>query len=412
MPLDELMACRKTRIFSRTGHVHSRKLLTPECQIHVEQGKRLMNKAKTAAMTGRPTALKLTGLPTLTHYASLRDKADDIEMNRRGREKAAAAAAEAADADMFAAFGDAGEGGEAPAEQCRPREAPTLDLCQLGEEPQKKKPKPAKKAPSRHSSQNDTGKPATIVNMTPEDEQHLKETDPEMHMVVQALQTCHDCLLKLSVASVLEGGSIGNSIWSAREKVLVKLQGTREYDILSRRLLECEAASKLMQKGGVLKLQKADLQQVLVVLNDMDNLRLPMSLRLQLMERRGYDLLEEVLNSSDESKWKARANDFAATIFPLVTENEGFDLFRVTCSCLVQDEKVRKDTLSWLGDKAESGEELVYKDGFEPAACPSRCPISFFVVLFLLLGACRSLTRDCIMLWQARVVAAACVAGR
>ncbi|CAE7945298.1 unnamed protein product [Symbiodinium necroappetens] len=370
MPVDEIMASRKTRVFSQMGHVHNRKLLTPERQIHPEQGKRLMTTAKTAAMNSKASALRVTGLPSLHHYDALLSKAEEIEMNRQQQEEAETMEIEPAPAeegdDLFARLGNPA-GGEEQQEHGKRREAPTLNLNQLMESdvPPKKKPKQgSKKAVSRQSSQHEEAKTAQIANLAAEEQQQLRETDPQMHLIAECLQTCPDCLPKLRVSSVFEGSAIGNSIWSARERILPKLQGKKEYDILSRRLAECEAASKLTSKGGLLKLPKSELQQVLVVLNDMDNFQLPLSLRLQLMERRGFDLLEEVVNLSDESKWKARARDFATTLVPAVTENLGFDLFCVTCSALMHDEKVRQDALNWLGSKAESGEALVYKDGF------------------------------------------------
>jgi hypothetical protein len=132
MPVDEIFAMRKVRIFQTIQLNLTEFLLSEEKNLRPEQGKELFNLASARDVANRVDGMKGVGRLRLPTLAALQDKADKIIRLREEKEKGNAAKAEDGnDADKPASDDDSQNSDESGCSEkpvAKRRDAPTIDF--------------------------------------------------------------------------------------------------------------------------------------------------------------------------------------------------------------------------------------------------------------------------------------------
>jgi len=212
MPLAEIMACRKTRLYSQLSHHHRQAFLRPEWQLTQQQGVNPYNFYKNREIDERGKGIKSTERPHLKHFNDLQDVAAGLERKRLEQEAAAAAQDDEMPEDDFACpeaedldqimqnLGDDDQ--PVPKRKAAPGVARAAGSAAIEKKPKEK----------RREGKSSTG--AAEIAVASVEMEALKEKDMEMLKVAQGLGQLAECLTKLSVQDILQGQKRGSSQWS------------------------------------------------------------------------------------------------------------------------------------------------------------------------------------------------------
>ena len=209
MPLAEIMACRKVRLYSQLSHHHKQTFLRPEWQLTQQQGVNLYNFYKNREIDERGKGLKSTERLHLRHFCDLQETSDGLERKRQEKEAAAAAQdddeapGDGFDAeDLDHSMQSLGEEGPAPKRKTAPGVARAAGSAVVEKKTKEKK----------RDGKSSTG--AAEITVASAEMEVLKEKDLEMFKVAQSFGQLAECLTKLSVQEILEGQKRGPSVWA------------------------------------------------------------------------------------------------------------------------------------------------------------------------------------------------------
>ena len=124
-----------------------------------------------------------------------------------------------------------------------------------------------------------------------------------------------------------------------KEKILPKLEGAREHDLLVQRYAECEAADKLVS-GNIMTMGSRDLTNLLTVL-DGTNITFPFPVRCKLVERHATDVCKDIFESTEDPV--SLRSRFCELLLPQRGIPASFDCFCLTLAGLLVQELEQVD---------------------------------------------------------------------